>query len=155
MSDQLKAKEQLDQLIDPRIMAGIKRRLLEFELREIDLPTFVYEPPLHLNPEDWMSIGPVEEASLPFQVGQLVDNPQPQALLRDLVRPLWQFEHIEFERRGERDVGGEQAMAEAKAAQEREPLTWHQSSIPDFVAAINARHVVRHTAWVLPKDSPK
>jgi hypothetical protein len=94
--------------------------------REPSLPRFVREHKLRLEPSDWgAGYLQVREREIPSELQQDLHELMPQALLRDLYRPVHELGFIERAIvEGTGDRGGVQAMAAARAARTRPERTY-------------------------------
>jgi hypothetical protein len=110
-------------VVDARLIDACERhqRGAEQLRREPSLPTFVRQPKLHLEPSDWgAGYLQVSEREIPSELQQDLRQLMPQALLRDLYRPVHEIGWIERAIvEGTGDRGGALAMAEARAARTR------------------------------------
>lgn len=117
MSDQWRA------VVDARMIDACERhgRGADRLRREPSLPTFVRAPRLHVSPADWgAGYLAVREREIPFELQQDLNQLMPQALLRDLYRPVHEVGWIErTPLEGAADRGARSAMAEARAARRR------------------------------------
>src|SRR5581483_9945826 len=76
----------------------------------------------------------------------------PQASLRDLYRPVHVSRWVEREARGEDlDPGGRRSLAEARAAQHREPLPRVTPLVRDVVAEQARRRALMAERWLPAK----
>jgi hypothetical protein len=121
-----RAKDAYHYIADPRILGHLDKleRTAATMLQPISLPTFVREEKVHVEPEDWragyLSVHDYWISDeLTFSLRQNV----PQALLRDLYRPLREsFVWYDREVQVSLDFAGTQALREANAARKIEPL---------------------------------
>ena len=93
-------------------------------LRQHPFRTYVGTLPFHLEPSDWRA-GYLKIRELDPSQYWLIEMGEvsPQALLRDLYRPIREsFVWYEREVQVALDRGGAEAMAEARTARKREPL---------------------------------
>lgn len=106
-------------VVDARMIDACERHARNGErLRRVpSLPTFAREPKLHLSPSDWR-IGylQVREREIPSELQEDLRALMPQALLRDLFRPVHEIGWFERTPIEGIDRGGIAALAEARAA---------------------------------------
>jgi hypothetical protein len=93
-------------------------------MRDWSMPIHVREQRLHLDPADWGTgfVRVEGEREVPAQLTNDLHEVMPQALLRDLYRPVHEERWVERELvEGTGDRGGFAAMHEARAARARRP----------------------------------
>ena len=123
-------------IADRRLLSRIAR--LEREsgamVRPPEVKLYAGELPNHLDPADWRAgYLAVREIELPPQLYADIHENAPQALLRDLYRPVPEaFVWHEREVAVELDFAGTRALAEARAAQKRDPLPEVQPLGPEL-----------------------
>jgi hypothetical protein len=107
-------------VVDARLIDACERHARGAErLRRVpSLPMFVRAPKLHVEPSDWRAgFVAVREYEVPPALTHDLQQRMPQALLRDLFRPVHEIGWVERELvDGTGDRGGFSALAEARAA---------------------------------------
>lgn len=124
------------------------------------LPMAIRPQPTHFDRlADWYCgyLGVRDDYEVSYETQQDLKHAVPQAILRDIYRPVKNITR-EWERHDfELDPGGRQAMAEAKKAQQRDPLTPLPSSLTVFAAEQRRRRRLRDTPWqaARPDSAPR
>lgn len=140
--------------VDTELLAAIERRTQRELARRHEPTVRPREPSLHVDPAAWGAgylVEPRERDVPPELLGDLREL-SPQALLRDLHRPVRPETFVEREPLAENvDPGGRQAYADAKAAiaLAREPL-------PVIVPTVRlvAEEQARRRAWLAETWQP-
>jgi hypothetical protein len=141
----------LRQIADERALAQIERWQRPFTRELPPTPTaFDREPPLHVEPHQWLKRGTdVFERHVGGQIMNDLRECVPQALLRDIHRPV-RPEGRPFPERSEpRDIAGIKALAEARAAQRFDRARMLQLS----VGAVREEQA-RRRAWLAERWQP-
>jgi hypothetical protein len=108
-------------MADRRILGRLEARARAV-LRNFDVPIRAREPRLHVEPSDWRAgFLRVGERWIPDALLFDLKVLTPQALLRDLYRPIRALQWYEREPIVEFDRAGMQGFAEARAAQKLPP----------------------------------
>jgi hypothetical protein len=114
------------------------------------LPMAIRPQPTHFDRlADWRCgyLGVRQEFETTYEQQQDLKECVPQAILRDIYRPV-KNPQVEWERHGlELDPGGRNGMAEAKKAQQREPLPAPISALAVFVSEQLRRRRFKNTPW--------
>ena len=124
------------------------------------LPMAIRPQPTHFDRlADWYCgyLGVRQEHETSYETQQDLKRAVPQAILRDIYRPVKQHT-IEWEHAGvDIDPGGRRAMAEAKAAQKREPLPAPVSALAVVAAEQRRQRRLRATPWQAqrPDSAPR
>jgi hypothetical protein len=118
--------------------------------RDWSLPLRARTPRIHLEPADWragfLKVG--EERELPVQLHQDLRERMPQALLRDLYRPVYEDRYIEREIvEGTTDRGAFSAMQEARAARTLPTLPQVEPALRTMVALQRWRRAFLAERW--------
>lgn len=108
---------------------------------------------------DWYCgyLGVRDDFEVPYETQQDLKQAVPQAILRDIYRPVKQMT-IEWERHEfELDPGGRRGLAEAKAAQQREPMPRPISSLAIVAAEQRRQRRFKAMPWqaVRPDTAPR
>jgi hypothetical protein len=113
--------------VDERLLARCDAHTRRGErlTRDWSVPVNVREPKLHVEPEGWragyLRVG--EEREIPMQLQNDLRQNMPQALLRDLYRPVHENRWVEREQiEGTGDRGGVAAMQAVRDARKRPEL---------------------------------
>ena len=116
-----------EKAVDARLIARCEEHTMRGArlMRDWSVPTNVREPRLHVEPADWragyLAVG--EEREIPIQLQNDLRENMPQALLRDLYRPVHEERWVQREIvEGTGDRGGFEAMREARAARKTPEL---------------------------------
>ena len=125
-----------------------------------ELPLFVATTmPTRLDPADWgAGFLAVHERELPQQLFADLRELSPQALLRDLHRPVQEFRITPEELEGTRLIGRWTEGAEdVRRAKERQPLPLIESSLYDVQAGQRRRRALLDEEWkpLLSDDAPR
>ncbi len=118
-------RERVVQAADPALVARLEAR------RDVDLirtpPTVTYlrEMPTHLDPAVWRTgFLDVHEAPIPAAMWDMLHDPVPQALLRDLFRPVFSEPRAYHRMETGLDPGARRAFELIQESQRREaPVT--------------------------------
>jgi hypothetical protein len=114
------------------------------------LPQAMRPQPTHFDKlSDWYCgyLGVRDDYERPVELQQDLKQGVPQAILRDIYRPVKNF-IVEWEYPGaDLDPAGQRSMAEAKAAQRREPVAMTVSSLAIFRAEQRRQKSLRQTPW--------
>jgi hypothetical protein len=111
--------------VDDRLIARCNGHVRAGERmrREPALPTWLRVPRLHLEPADWRTgFLQVREREIPWQLNEDLRQRVPQALLRDLHRPVMELGWIDRQPLVAIDRAGIQGLADARAARQRPEL---------------------------------
>jgi hypothetical protein len=105
-------------MADRRILGRLEARARAVPEHHFDVPLYAREPRLHVEPSDWRAgYLRVNERWIPEALLWDLKLVMPQALLRDLYRPVRALQWYEREVLVEFDRAGMQGLAEARAAQ--------------------------------------
>ena len=124
------------------------------------LPMAIRPQPTHFDRlADWYCgyLGVRQEYETSYETQQDLKRAVPQAILRDIYRPVKQHT-VDWEPAGiDIDPGGRRALAEAKAAQKREPLPAPVSALEVFAAEQRRQRRLRATPWQAqrPDSAPR
>lgn len=124
------------------------------------LPMAIRPQPTHFDRlADWYCgyLGVRQEYETSYETQQDLKRAVPQAILRDIYRPVKNIT-VDWERHEfELDPGGRRALAEAKKAQQREPLPTLPSALAVFAAEQKRRRRLRDTPWQAsrPDSAPR
>lgn len=114
------------------------------------LPMAIRRQPTHFDRlADWYCgyLGVRQEYEVLYELQQDLKQSVPQAILRDIYRPVRDL-RVEWERpEFELDPGGRKGTAEAKKAQQREPLPAPISALSVFLAEQRRRRRFQSTPW--------
>jgi len=154
------ARDVFEQVADRRVIDPLFARETARVAREHDLPIRLREPRTHLDPAEWRAgYLAVHERELPPQLLEDLKQLSPQALLRDLYRPVWKPEPVVLELQEELrlDFGARRASAEARSARSREPLPRVEPGAAVMVEEQARRRQVLAEPWQaqLPDDAPR
>jgi hypothetical protein len=141
----------LNQIVDARALAQIGRWEQPF-LRERPAPPLVVDqdPPLHVEAESWLRRSlDVHERHVGGEIMNDLRQCVPQALLRDIHRPVRPEGRPFPERPPPRDPAGIAALAEARAAQRFQ----RAEMIPLSVGAVRDEQA-RRRAWLAERWQP-
>ncbi|HEX8951628.1 MAG TPA: hypothetical protein VF997_05970 [Polyangia bacterium] len=113
--------------VDERLIARCHEHVRRGErlVRDWSVPTRARVPRLHLEPEDWRAgyLRADRERDIPIELTNDIHQNMPQALLRDLYRPVHEERWIERELvEGTGDRGGFAAMQAVRDARRPPPL---------------------------------
>jgi hypothetical protein len=155
------ARETYAQLADPRIFEAIEARSQQRLTHDWNIPINLRNPRLHVEPEDW-GAGQLlvvrERDSFSPEMQADLHELTPQASLRDLYRPVHASVWIERELRADTlDPGGRRSLAEARAAQRRDPLPRVRPLVREVVAEQARRRALLAERWqpAKPDDEPR
>lgn len=158
--DQFNARVRRD--ADARILARIERWLNPRMLPERALPQALRPQPTHFDNilSDWhagyLAVRELEE--IPHELRQDLTERAPQAILRDIYRPVRRDTFVERTMHEiEWDPAGRRALAEAKQGLVREPLPQLESSVVLMMAEQRRRRRVLSRPWLpyRPDDAPR
>ena len=129
--------------VDPRLIARCEAHVRRGErlARDWSMPIRARAPKLHVEPADWRAgyLRVADEREIPMELQNDLRQNLPQALLRDLYRPVHEERWVEREiLEGTGDRGGFSAMHEARAAR-RPP------ALPRVEPLVRA--VLEYQAW--------
>lgn len=89
-----------------------------------------------------------EMDEIPYELRKDLSERVPQALLRDIYRPVFRPRFVERESHEfQLDPGGRSALAEAKAALQREPIPTIQSSVAVVISEQRRRRRFVQRTW--------
>ena len=113
--------------VDERLIARCHEHVRRGErlTRDWSLPVNARAPRLHVEPEGWRAgyLRADREREIPIELTNDIHQNMPQALLRDLYRPVREERWVERELvEGTGDRGGHAAMQEVREARRRPPL---------------------------------
>jgi hypothetical protein len=129
--------------VDERLIARCQAHVTRGErlTRDWSVPTHLRAPRLHVEPADWRAgfLRVEDEREIPMELQNDLRQNMPQALLRDLYRPVHEERWVERELiEGTGDRGGHAAMQLAREARETPDL-------PRIEPAVRA--VLEYRAW--------
>jgi hypothetical protein len=128
-------------------------------LRDFSVPTWVREPRLHLEPEQWgAGFLAFHEVERPPQLVADLHALMPQALLRDLYRPVFEERWVERERLPSiGDRAGMEALAEARAARTLAPRVEVTPLVREVIAFARWRRELMAERWkpARPDEAPR
>jgi hypothetical protein len=145
--------------VDARLVARCEAHTRRGDrmVHEWSVGTRLRLPKLHLEPAEWGAgyLRADRERELPMQLsGDLREN-MPQALLRDLYRPVYQERWIERETvEGTADRAGFGAMREAREARVKPPLPRVESGLGAVRAYQTWRRDLLAEHWKPVKNEP-
>lgn len=149
-------------VVDARVVDACERHERDADRlrREPSLPTWARNPRLHLEPSDWRAgyLAVRGEYDVPFELQQDLHRLMPQALLRDLYRPVHEERWIEREIiEGTGDRTGVQSLAEARAARRPPPLPRVEPGTRAVRAYQTWRRALLAERWqpILGDDEPR
>ena len=130
-------------VVDERLLARCDEHVRRGErlVRDWSMPTWVRPPRLHLEPADWRTgfLRADREREIPFELTEDLRQTMPQALLRDLYRPVREERWVERELvEGSGRADGVAVMQEVREARRPPPLVRVGSVL---------RAVREHQAW--------
>jgi hypothetical protein len=149
------------ELADERILSACERYVSARLVHDFSVElTTRREPKLHLDPEAWGTgfLAVREREGFPAELIRDLHEVTPQAILRDLYRPVRVSQWFEREVRVELDEGGRRALAEARAAAvKREPLPRIEPTVRDVVAEQARRRAFLAERWqpAMADDAPR
>jgi hypothetical protein len=113
--------------VDERLIARLEAHVRRGErlVRDWSLPARIRPPALHLEPADWGAgyLRADRERDIPIELTNDLHETMPQALLRDLYRPVHEERWVERELvEGTADRGGFAAMQAVREARRPPPL---------------------------------
>jgi hypothetical protein len=120
-----KAKHAYRYVLDNRWLRQIERweRTAPKLTHPVGVPTWVREMKHHLDPDDWNTgFLKVRDYDPPMQLLTDLHAVAPQALLRDLFRPVMELRWYERELLVRLDYGGQEAVREGRSWLKRDPL---------------------------------
>ena len=143
------AKDAFSYIADRRILAAANRRTSEKLARHHVLPAYYREIKTHLDPDEWRTgFLAVHDYFIPAQLTIDLRQNVPQALLRDLYRPVHEsFVWYEREVHVTLDRAGSAALAAARAARKLEPRPVIEPSVRDVAAEQARRREFVSTRW--------
>ena len=113
-------------VVDARVIDAMEEhtRVADRLRREPSLPTWARNPKLHLDPSAWRAgyLGVRGDYDIPHALTMDLQERMPQALLRDLYRPVRESRWIEREIVEGTSRDCSQALTEARAARRPQPL---------------------------------
>jgi hypothetical protein len=134
-----RARDAVHYIADRRILAACERRQRQQPFPEPSLRIYLREPRTHLSPEEWRTgFLAVHERFIPPELEHDLKQNAPQALLRDLYRPVREEKWVEPEVLVTLDPAARGALAEARQMRRLEPLEY-VSPIANRVAEEQAR----------------
>lgn len=146
---------------DPKILARIKRweehRMVPLSP---SLPMAMRAQRTHFDKlSDWNAgyLSVRGEQEVPYELREDLKQSVPQAILRDFFRPAKEA-FVELGRHDlDIDPGGRRAFAEARAAQQREPLPTVEPALAVVVAVQRRRHRMHRVPWLpfRPDEAPR
>jgi hypothetical protein len=145
--------------IDARLIARIEQHTRRSDRlrRNWSVPLRARPPKTHLEPADWGTdfLRADRERDIPMQLTSDLRENMPQALLRDLYRPVYERGWIEREiHEGTADRGGLGAMREAREARQRVPLPRVESGLAVVRAYQTWRRALVAERWLPILDEP-
>lgn len=152
--------EVLARIVDSDLLTSFDRWNTEL-VRPIEHKSPLRDIPLHIDPEQWAlsQISEPDQFVRPDGLDDLLKEVTPQALLRDLHRPPMNTERPPLELRIDNvfDPGARNATAEAKAAQELEPLPYIEKTSALLREDMVRRRVFLQEKWqpYLSDDTPR
>jgi hypothetical protein len=155
--DEPRARDRLSE-VDARLVHLFERHLHARMARDLGVPLRVREPALHVDPAEWRTgFLAVREYEVPWELEQDLHQMTPQALLRDLFRPVYQLFWHEREQQFTLDWGGRRAVADARAAQRREPRPELEFSTVAMSEELERHRTLLRERWqaILPDDAPR
>ena len=158
--EEARGRAALTLVADAKLLASIARLEQATLVRTHTLPLFAREPKLHLDPADWRAgyLAVREREVLPDILAALREV-SPQALLRDLYRPVRANAPVTLELHEgiEIDRGGRQAVALARAARTREPIPTVEPIVGRIVEEQARRRAFLKEEWkpTMPDDAPR
>lgn len=159
--DRPRAAEAWRAVVDARLVDCCERheRRAARMRRQPSLPSYVRAPRLHLDPADWgAGFLRLRERELPMELQSDLRQLMPQALLRDLYRPVPEVGWVERAViAGTGDRGGFGAMQAARAARTRAPLPRLESAMKTVRAYQTWRRHLMAERWqpILGDDEPR
>jgi hypothetical protein len=147
-------------VVDARLIDRCEQHGRDSErLRRVpSLPTFAREPKLHLDPAAWgAGYLAVHERDLPPALHEDLHQLMPQALLRDLYRPVPKLAWVERAIVEGSDRGYLGAMREARAARQRPELPRVEPAVRTVRAHQIWRRALLAERWqpLLADDEPR
>jgi hypothetical protein len=135
---------------DPRLLKRLERQQQEAAsfVRPPNPPLWLGELPNHMDPSDWragyLKVRELEPSD--YWLTEMYEV-SPQALLRDLYRPERETFWCELERHPALDRGGAAAVAEARAAQQRDPIPVIQPLLGEVMGHRNSWRRFLRDQW--------
>jgi hypothetical protein len=158
MSEEQKAGAAIAELADARILDGVERRAHGIQVREPDLKP-LQPVRTHLDPADWGAGYLVEprEYDVPLALLDDLKERTPQALLRDLHRPVHEPAWHEREVLVALDRAGRDALRDARAAQRIPPVPSVAPTARAFREELQRRRAFLREKWQprFPDDQPR
>lgn len=160
--EQFKARIRRD--ADARILARVDRWLNPRMLPSRDLPQALRPQPTHFDNvlTDWhvgyLSVREPDPEEVPRELIQDLAERAPQAILRDIYRPVHRETFVERTvHEIEWDPAGQRAIAEAKEGLKREPLPQLESSVALVMTEQRRRRRFMNRPWLpyRPDDAPR
>jgi hypothetical protein len=147
---------------DPRILRRVERWLQPRLLPAREVPQALRPQKTHFDDvlHGW-HVGYLavrEGGEPPHELRQDLAQRVPQAILRDIYRPVRRQTFVERTvHETERDPGGQRALAEAKKGLEREPIPEIESSVVAMIVELRRRRRLRARTWLpyRPDDAPR
>ena len=147
-----RAHQNLEAVANPRLLDQIERWDRSARPFEVKIRTYFREPRLLLERGGWRYKGHFEITEREFS-GELTHDlmqRMPQAKLRDLFRPVMELGWHERESLVDPpDTAGLRAMADAKAAQQRQPV----ETLASLLAVVKQEQAKRR-AWLAERWQP-
>lgn len=160
--EQFKARIRRD--ADVRILARVDRWLNPRMLPSRDVPQALRPQPTHFDNvlADWhvgyLSAREPEPDEIPNELRQDLAERAPQAILRDIYRPVRRETFVERTvHEIDWDPAGQRAFAEAKQGLKREPLPQLESSVALVITEQRRRRRLMSRPWLpyRPDDAPR
>lgn len=145
--------------VDERLIARMETHTKRGErmVRDWSLPLNLRETKTHLDPDDWRTgfLRADRERDIPAQLTSDLRQNMPQALLRDLFRPVYDERWVAREIvEGTGDRGGFAAMREAREARRKPELPRIESALGAVRAYQTWRRAMVAERWRPFKDDP-
>ncbi len=147
---------------DPRILRRVERWLQPRLLPAREVPQAIRPQKTHFDDvlHDWHTgyLAVREGGDAPHELRQDLAQRVPQAILRDIYRPVRRQTFVErIPHETERDPAGQKALAEAKKGLQREPIPEIGSSVVAMVTDLRRRRRLRSRPWLpyRPDDAPR
>jgi hypothetical protein len=159
-NDEKRAWEVLQSLADASLMQVVRDRYTRPFARHHSLPTVSRNPRNHLDPRDWYTgfLQADREVERPGQLVSDLNEVVPQALLRDLYRPVMESRWLEREPQMEPlDRAGLDGTRVARAARTLAPLPRITSLTVEVAAEQRRRRALLAETWkpLLRDDEPR
>jgi hypothetical protein len=152
----------LAEIADPRLLAQLERRRTAKLVRELSLPLYTAQRQLklHLEPSDWgAGYLAVRDRELPDQLLSDLHDLSPQAILRDLYRPVRAEVPIILERHEGTSPhrSAKEAIAEAKIARVRQEVPRIEPLSQLVKEEQERRRAMLDEPWqpAMPDDAPR